>query len=78
MMRTDDNPKTNNKSLIKMKKHIYISPSALVYEITGKPVLSTTSIVIVRDEKITEEEDIGFVKEEDSPMITVNLWDDEW
>ena len=61
-----------------MKKHIYISPSALVCEITGKPVLSTTSIVIVRDEKITEEEDIGFVKEEDSPMITVNLWDDEW
>lgn len=61
-----------------MKKRIYISPSAFVCEITGKPVLTTTSIVIVKDEKIEDEEDIGFVKEEDSQKINFNLWDKEW
>lgn len=61
-----------------MKKRIYISPSAFVCEITGKPVLTTTSIVIVKDEKIDDEEDIGFVKEEDSQKTNFNLWDKEW
>ena len=60
-----------------MKKRIYISPSAFVCEITGKPVLTTTSIVI-KDEKIENEDDIGFVKEEDSQKINFNLWDKEW
>lgn len=61
-----------------MKKRVYISPSAFVCGITGKPVLTTTSIVIVKDDKIEDEDDIGFVKEEDSQMINFNIWDKEW
>ena len=61
-----------------MKKSIYISPSAFVCEITGKPVLSTTSIVIDKDDKISDENNIGFVREQKPQIDDNNLWDDEW
>ena len=62
-----------------MNKRIYISPSAFVCEISGKPILSATSIVIVGGEgKINSDSDIGFIKEQNPQISDINLWDDEW
>lgn len=59
-----------------MKKQIYQSPRACTYPIIGKNVL-TTSMKIGGDEKVSDSDDIGFAKEQDSQKGD-GVWSDEW
>ena len=60
-------------------KKVYQCPCACTYKIMGKTILST-SIIIGGSEgsgKVSDEDDIGFVKEDDSRR-NFNIWDEEW
>ncbi len=59
-----------------MKKQIYISPRASAYKIMGKAIISTS--VKFGGSKVSNSEDIGFVKEQNSQSGDNNVWDDEW
>ena len=58
-----------------MKKRIYITPNAYVCEITGKAIISTSMPV---GGTVGDENDIGFVKGENTQIGNRNLWDEEW
>lgn len=60
-----------------MKKRIYISPSAFVCEISGRTVMATSMIVNGYD-KVSNDTDIGYVKDYNSQIRDINLWDNEW
>ena len=57
-------------------KKIYQSPSASAYTITGRKAFVQTSINV--GGKVSNSEDIGFVKEQNSQSSSSNAWDDEW
>lgn len=61
-----------------MKKHIYISPRVCVCEISGKAMISTSMIVGNSQQKVSNNQDIGFVKEDNSRGGDNSLWDNEW
>ncbi|MBO7138199.1 MAG: hypothetical protein J6V92_07010 [Bacteroidaceae bacterium] len=60
-----------------MKKQVYQSPSAYVYKVIGKAVLST-SIIVDGSGKVDDESNIGFTKEQDSQSGSNKVWDEEW
>ena len=60
-----------------MKKRIYISPSAFVCEISGRTIMAT-SVIVNGYDKVSDNADIGFVKDYDSQISDVNLWDEVW
>lgn len=59
-----------------MKKQTYISPRAFALEISGKTLVSLS--VMVGTESVSNELDIGFVKEENPQRAGGSLWDNEW
>lgn len=61
-----------------MNKKIYKSPCACAIKITGRTMLSASILVGTSDNKVDDDEDIGFVKEQDSHRGHNNLWDNEW
>ena len=63
-----------------MKKQVYQRPCASAYKLMGKTVLSTSIIIGGSGDsgKVSDENDIGFVKEEDSQKKNFNIWDNEW
>ena len=60
-----------------MNKRIYISPCACVCEITGRGMMSTSIKIGSSEEKVSNSEDIGFAKEQNSQEDR-GLWNDEW
>ena len=58
-------------------KKIYQSPSACAYKITGRAIMSTSIKLGSSEEKVTNKDDIGFVKEENTQSNN-NVWDEEW
>lgn len=61
-----------------MKKHIYISPRVFVCEISGKAMISTSMRLGDTQQKVSNSQDIGFVKENNSQGGDNSLWDNEW
>ena len=60
-----------------MKKQIYQSPRTCVYKLMGKTFIST-SVRINTSDKVSDSNDIGFVKEDNSQSGDNSVWDDEW
>ncbi len=60
-----------------MKKKLYQAPHACAFKITGRAIIST-SIAYSSTEKVSNSQDIGFVKEESSQAGGNNVWDNEW
>ena len=57
-------------------KKVYQSPNAFVLNITGKSFISSSIEV---GGTVDDEEDIGFVKEEQSGSdLNKSIWDNEW
>lgn len=57
-----------------MKK--YLSPSISVIRIMGKEQLLDNSIKVNSNEKVSNSNDIGFVKEQRTENY--NVWGDDW
>ena len=61
-----------------MKKKIYQSPHAFAVNLIGRTMISTSMILGNNGQKVNNDYDIGFVKDYDSQISDVNLWDNEW
>lgn len=61
-----------------MKKQLYQAPSAYAYHIIGKSMITQSIRIGNTQEKVSNDADIGFVKDYDSQISDVNLWDNEW
>ena len=58
-------------------KKTYQAPSLFVLNITGKPIMQATSVPV--GGTVDDEDDIGFVKEEQSGSDrNRSIWDEEW
>ena len=57
-------------------KKTYISPNTLVVELRCKSCILTGSLQML-DTPVSGDNG-GWVKEENSPISDVNVWDDEW
>ena len=60
-----------------MKKQIYQAPHTCAVNIIGKALIST-SMTYSSTEKVSNSQDIGFVKEESSQAGDNNVWNNEW
>ena len=58
-------------------KAVYESPRSYSYNIVGQ-VLMQTSITVDRTNKVSQTEDIGFVKGEQSSRGGKTVWDEDW
>lgn len=61
-----------------MKKQLYQAPSAYAYHIIGKSMITQSIRIGNTQEKVSNSQDIGFVKEENPLSGGNNLWDNEW
>ena len=59
-----------------MKKQLYQAPHACAINIIGRAIISTS--MTYSTEKVSNSQDIGFVKEESSQAGGNNVWDNEW
>ena len=59
-----------------MKKQIYQAPHTCAINIIGKAIISTS--MTYSTEKVSNSQDIGFVKAESSQAGGNNVWDNEW
>ena len=60
-----------------MKKQVYQSPRTCAYKLMGKTFISASDMKFSSD-KVSDSNDIGFVKEDNSQSGDNNVWDDEW
>ena len=60
-----------------MKKQIYQAPHTCAVNIIGKALISA-SMTYSSTEKVSNSQDIGFVKEESSQAGDNNVWNNEW
>ena len=60
-----------------MKKQIYQSPRACAYKIMGRAMISSSMKLGGTQEKVGNNADIGFVKEQNYPS-DIDLWNEEW
>ena len=58
-------------------KKTYQSPHVCAYKIIGKKFLLNPSLS-VNESKVSNNNDIGFVKEQNTNSDNNNIWDNEW
>lgn len=61
-----------------MKKKTYQCPCTCAFKIIGRTIISASIIIGGSDDKIGDEGDIGFVKEQDQLKGDNNVWSNEW
>ena len=61
-----------------MTKKIYQCPCACAIKLIGSTILANSIIIGDPDKKISDEEDIGFVREQNPGQGFKSIWSNEW